>query len=120
MLILAVTAACDSQIPDEANMPVTRIPAQVCSQATDGIKKLSESGGFTSAGSAEGTIDGEVWLKMSEPQRDQLLQLLAVSGACTAAEPPTEVTATVRDETGRVLSQRVIETSADLSRLNNE
>jgi len=119
LLVVAGTTACGDPLPEEPKA-AARLPAQLCSQAAAGIKKLSETGGFTYSGSGNGTLDGETWLKMNEPQRDQLLQLLAVDSACNAPEPVAEATGLVRDETGRVLSQRVVETSADFSHLADE
>ncbi len=97
-----------------------RLPAQICKQAAEGIKKLNESGGFDYSGGGEGTLEQAAWLQMAEAQRDQLTRLLAYDAACTAKVPPTEATATIRNESGRVLTQRVVETSADLSKILEE
>ena len=121
MVLLAGSAACDNQLgADEMKVPATRLPAELCKQAADGITKLNETGGFHYAGAGEGTLEEQAWLQMREPQRDQLLNLLAVDAACTAEQPVNEATARVRNEGGRVLSERVIQTSADLSSLSHE
>jgi hypothetical protein len=121
ILLLLALAACDSQYAaEEPKAPVARLPAEVCKQASEGLSALKESGGFTYAGAGEGALEEQAWLQMSEPQRDQLLQLLAYDAACTAKEPPADATATIRNETGRILSQRVVETSADLSKVLGE
>lgn len=121
LLLVAALAACDNQFgADEVKMPPARLPDQLCKQASEGIKTLNESGGFQYAGAGEGTLEEQAWLQMTEPQRDQILNLLAVDAACTSEEPVAEVTARVRSEGGRTLSERLIQTSADLSSLDKE
>ena len=121
ILLVAGSAACDNKFgADEVKMPPARLPDQLCKQASDGIKKLNESGGFHYAGAGEGTLEEQAWLQMSEPQREQLLNLLAVDAACTSEQPVAEATARVRNEGGRTLSERVIQTSADLSSIGGE
>ena len=121
LLLLASVAACDTQFTaEEPKLAVTRLPEQVCNQARDGLEKLKESGGLTYNGQGEATLDEEAWMRLDERSRDQLVQLVAYDAACKAASPPGEQSATVRNEAGRVLSQRVVETSADLSGLVQE
>jgi hypothetical protein len=117
---LAALGACNLMDEAEQKAPVVPLPKQVCTQAREAIDKLSESGGFVYAGNGEGTIEEAAWLQLDPPSREQLEQVLAYDAACSAKEPPAEQTATIRNEGGRVLSQRVIETSADLSRLDDE
>ena len=120
LLLSLGAAACNSQFAEEPKAAPVRLPAQICKQAADGIKKLNASGGFDYRGAGEGTLEEQAWLQMDEPQRDALTKLLAYDAACTAKDPPAEATATVRNESGRVLSQRVVETTADLSKILDE
>jgi hypothetical protein len=114
-LLLASLAACGGQnAAEEPNLPVARLPAQTCNQAKSGLEKLKESGGLTYTGGGEATMDEEAWMRLDEGAREQLVQLVAYDTACKAAVPPAEQSATVRNEAGRVLSQRVVETSATL------
>jgi hypothetical protein len=117
LLLSLAAAACDSQFEEQPKSAPVRLPAQVCRQAADGIKKLNESGGFDYRGGGEGTLEEQAWLQMDERQRDSLMKLLAYDAACTAKDPPAEATATLRNETGRVLSQQVVETDADPSKM---
>ena len=120
-LLLASLGACDGQDQAaEPKLPVARLPAQTCNQARDGLEKLKESGGLTYTGQGEATLDEEAWMRLDEGAREQLVQLVAYDAACKAPVPPAEQSATVRNEAGRVLSQRVVETSADLSGLVSE
>ena len=121
LLLLALLAACDGQnAVEEPKLPVARLPAQTCNQAQAGLEKLKESGGLTYNGQGEATLDEESWMRLDERAREQLVELVAYDAACKAAVPPAEQSATVRNEAGRVLSQRVVETSADLSGLIKE
>ena len=121
LLLLATLAACDGQhAAEEPKLPVARLPAQTCNQARDGLEKLKESGGLTYNGGGEATLEEEAWMRLDERAREQLVQLVAYDAACKAPVPPAEQSATVRNEAGRVLSQRVVETSADLSGLAQE
>jgi hypothetical protein len=114
-LLLSWLAACGSQnVAQEPNLPVARLPAQTCNQAKGGLEKLKESGGLTYTGQGEATLDEEAWMRLDEGAREQLVQLVAYDAACKAPVPPAEQSATVRNEAGRVLSQRVVETSATL------
>ena len=114
-LLLASLAACDGQnAAEEPKLPVARLPAQTCNQAQAGLEKLKESGGLTYTGQGEATLDEEAWMRLDERAREELVQLVAYDAACKAAVPPAEQSATVRNEAGRVLSQRVVETSATL------
>ncbi|MDP8913404.1 MAG: hypothetical protein M3N39_07490 [Pseudomonadota bacterium] len=121
LLLLASLGGCDGQYKaEEPKLPVARLPAQVCNQAQGGLEKLKESGGLTYNGQGEATLEEEAWMRLDEGAREQLVQLVAYDAACKAAVPPAEQSATVRNEAGRVLSQRVVETSADLSGLVQE
>jgi hypothetical protein len=117
---LAALGACNFLGEAEQKAPAAPLPKQVCTQAREAIDKLSEGGGFVYAGNGEGTIEEAAWLQLDPPSREQLEQVLAYDAACSAKEPSAEQTAIIRNEGGRVLSQRVIETSADLSRLDDE
>lgn len=121
LLMLASLAACEGQYSaEEPKLAVARLPEQVCNQAQGELEKLKESGGLTYTGQGEATLDEEAWMRLDERSRDQLVQLVAYDAACKAAVPPAEQSATVRNEAGRVLSQRVVETSANLSGLVQE
>jgi hypothetical protein len=121
LLLVASLGGCDGQnAAEEPKLPVARLPAQTCSQAQDGLEKLKESGGLTFNGQGEATLEEEAWMRLDERARDQLVQLVAYDAACKAAVPPAEQSATVRNEAGRVLSQRVVETSANLPGLVGE
>ena len=118
---LSSAAACDSKYgAEQPILPVARLPAQVCGQARDGLEKLRETGGFTYTGQGEASLDEESWLRLDERAREELVKLVAYDAACKAPTPPAEQDATVRNEVGRVLMQRVVETSADLSTLAQE
>ena len=119
---LIVLAGCDAltEAQQAEKGPAIRLPKQVCDQAREGLDKLTESGGFVYAGGGEATLEEAAWLRLDGGARDQLMQLLAYDAACTAKEPPYEWTARVRNEVGRILEERVVETSADPSRILEE
>ena len=92
------------------------LPAKVCNQAKEALEKLSGTGSFEYSAEGQATIEEAVWLPMSGGQRDALTQALAFHAACSAKEPPRETSVTVRNEGGRTLTQRVVETSVDIAR----
>ena len=115
VLLLASLGACDRQnAAEEPKLPVARLPAQTCNQAREGLEKLKDSGGLTYTGQGDATLDEETWMRLDERAREQLVELVAYDAACKAPVPPAEQSATVRNDAGRVLSQRVVETNATL------
>jgi hypothetical protein len=93
------------------------LPAQVCDQAKTGLEEISRSGSFEYSADGRATIEEAVWLPMSGEQRDALGQALAFHTACSSKEPPRETWITIKNESGRVLTRRVVETSVDISKL---
>ena len=116
-LLLIGTAACEPAPDPLANQPAAPLPAQICAEARQGLEALSGTGMFTFTDAGEATLDRETWLKMDTGQRDGLGQGLAFHAACKAKEPPREQQFTIRDETGTILAQQVVETKADLGSL---
>lgn len=100
--------------------PVARLPAQLCSQARDSLEKVSATGIFEYNQEGEATIEEAAWLPMSGGQRDALGQALAFHAACSAKEPTRERTVVIRNEGGRVLTRRVVETTIDITKMLEE
>ncbi len=119
---LLMLGGCDQLLAPEAEVkgPAARLPAQVCAQAQEALQKLTATAGFDQRAKGEATLEEAAWLQMTEAQRDQLAKVLAYDAACAAKEPPHEQVVTVKNETGRVMAQRTIETSADLSSILDE
>jgi hypothetical protein len=121
-LILSALAGCGQQPSSEANdsaglMP---LPEKVCNDARQGLEKIGKSGGLEYSDKGEATIGEDAWLRLPENAREQIAQLLAFHAACAAEQPPREQSVVIRSEFGRVLTQRVVETGADLSGLLEE
>ena len=93
-----------------------RPPEKLCSEAKKALDELSRTGGFEYSADGQATLDEASWLPMAGEQRDALAQALAFHTACSAKEPPREVSVTIRNEGGRTLTQRVVETSIDIGR----
>jgi hypothetical protein len=93
------------------------LPAQVCDQARKGLEEISRTGSFEYSADGHATIEEAVWLPMSGEQRDALGQALAFHAACSAKEPPRETWVTIKNEGGRVLTRRVVETTVDISKI---
>jgi hypothetical protein len=108
-------AACEEAPPTTG--PVARLPAQLCNQARDALEQVSGMGVFEYSKEGEATIEEAAWLPMGGNQRDALAQALAFHAACSAKEPSRERTIIIRNEGGRVLTQRVMETTIDISKL---
>jgi len=99
------------QPPPPAPAP---LPAQICDKAREELGKLAKTGTFEFV-AGEATIEEAVWLSMAPQQRDALVQGLGFHTACERG-PAAETSVIIKNEGGRVLSQRVVETSADLTR----
>lgn len=110
-----VLAGCQGEQP--APPAAARLPAQVCDQARDALQKLGATGSFEFAADGQATLEEAAWQPMGEPQRDALVQALAFHAACSAPEPPREQSVTVKNEGGRVLTQRVVETTVDVTKI---
>ncbi len=110
---LALTACEEAPKPTG---PVARLPAELCTQARESLEKISKAGIFEYNQEGEATIEEAAWLPMNGGQRDALGQALAFHAACSAKEPSPERTIIIRNEGGRVLTQRVVETTIDISR----
>ena len=113
LLVLGLVA-CD--VPAPPPKTATRLPREVCDQAARGIEKLKESGA-DQVKPGEVTMAEQAWLELPPGQRDQLAKLVGIDAACRADEPSLEQTIVVRNEYGRVMTERVITTSTDLSDL---
>jgi hypothetical protein len=107
--------ACEAEQPAPPAPPP--LPAKLCSQVREALDKLSGSGSFEYSADGQATIEEAVWLPMGGQQRDSVAQALAFHAACSAKEPPREQSITIKNEGGRVLTQRVVETSVDLGRV---
>jgi hypothetical protein len=108
-------SACGGDLGGEQDdlMQPTRIPEQVCGQATKGMEKLQQTGGFVLNAPGEATIDEQAWLRMDERQRNDFVRLIAYDAACKSPTPVTEQNTIVRSEYGRVLTERVQEIATD-------
>lgn len=112
---LALSACQQAEQP--APPAAARLPAQVCDQARQGLEEISRGGSFEFNSDGQATIEEAAWLPMGAGQRDALAQALAFHAACAAKEPPREQSITIKNEAGRVLTQRVVETSVDLTKI---
>ena len=116
-LLSLALASCDQQpIPGAEMAGALEMPAEVCSQASEELKKIGDSGGLTFGAAGEATVTEEIWLQLPQGDRDQLQKLLAFDAACKAKAPSRQQTVTIRNEWGRVMAQQSVETSADLSK----
>lgn len=111
----AALGACEQAAEPPA--PAMRLPEQVCKEAREGLAKLQSAGGFEYTDEGEATLGEAAWLPMSDSQKQGLAQALGIHAACMAKEPSRERTVVIRNEFGRALSTRVVETTADLSEI---
>ena len=111
---LALGACQEGQQP--APTATARLPAQICDQARQGLEEISRTGSFEFTADGQATLEEAVWLPMGGQQRDALTQALALHAACSAKEPPREQQVTIKNEGGRVLTQRVVETAVDITK----
>jgi hypothetical protein len=111
---------CDAQPDPNARRAAVKLPAKVCAQAREAVEKIVAQGGVEVDGKGGATVMEEAWIPMGADRRDQLVQLLGYDAACRAAEASLEQNVTIRNEYGRVMSNRVVETSVDLSTILQE
>jgi hypothetical protein len=112
--VLALTLAGCGEAEQPPPPIAARLPAQICDQSKEALDKLSGTGSFEYSADGQATIDEAVWLPMGGGQRDAIAQALAFHAACAAKEPPREVTVLIRNEGGRTLTERVVETAVDI------
>lgn len=113
-LTLLGLAAC--HVPAPPPKAASRLPQEVCEKAKLGMDKLKQ-GGLDQVKPGEVTMIEQAWLELPAERRDQLIQLIGIDAACRAEEPSFEQTVVVRSEFGRVMAQRIVTTSVDLSDL---
>ena len=113
-LLCLVLSAC-FEAPT-AQKKAMRMPDQVCKQVRDAIEKLGD-GAFQLTKPGEAVMPDQAWLELQPEARDQLAQLIGYDAACHASEPSLEHTVVIRSEVGRVITERTVETSPDLSTL---
>ncbi len=92
-----------------------KLPEEVCSKTREAVAKLTETGGAEVDGKGSATMMEETWLRLSESEREQTAQLLGYDAACRAGQPTLEQNVVIRSEYGRVMVERVVETSPDWS-----
>jgi hypothetical protein len=102
------------QPPPVAQPP---LPTQVCDDARNGLEEISRTGSFEYSADGQATLEEAIWLPMAPAQRDGLAQALAFHAACSAKVPPRETWVTIKNEGGRVLTRRVVETTVDISKI---
>ena len=112
-------AACQRQAP-EPEAPAAPLPAVVCDKTGQALEKLGKSGGFEYDSQGVATINEASWFALSATDRDNLGRLLAFHVACASKEPSNEQNITIRNEYGRVLTRRIVETNVDLSEFLKE
>jgi hypothetical protein len=113
-LALVLSACQEAEQP--APPAAAPLPAQVCNQAREALDKLSATGSFEYSADGQATLEEAAWLPMGGQHREALAQALAFHAACSAKEPPREQQITIRNEGGRVLTQRVVETAVDITK----
>ena len=110
LLALLLLASCDAPADKPVAKPfLTQLPAQLCAQASKSLASLDESGTFEHDGKGGAIIQEQAWMALAEEGQDQLARAIAVDAACTAKSAPSEFQIDVRGETGRSLTNRVVE-----------
>ena len=105
--------ACGSEPAPEPERPARRPPEQACEQARAELDRQSRGASFLFEESGEAMVEQARWLRLSEAQRDALIQPLATLAACRSPQPVREVEITIRSETGNLILQRRVRPSTD-------
>jgi hypothetical protein len=112
ILILLAASACEAPKVDQQHAAAP-LPPQICEQAREGLGALKDQAAVVHS-DGEATIDNMMWMQMGQDGRDQLVRLLAIDAACAAETPPREQEVTVRDETGRTITQQTVPVTFDI------
>jgi hypothetical protein len=107
---LLLLAGCDPE-PALPTGPATlgKLPAKLCAQAADGLAELGRGAMFEHDGKGDATMAETAWFALGPARQDELARTLAVDAACKEASAPREVRVSVRSETGRKLTSRIVE-----------
>ena len=116
---LSIAVSACSEAPPTPKTTV-RLPEEVCKQAREGLDKLAAGSGFEVVKAGEAVIAEQAWLDLPPDTRNQLAQLIGYDAACRASEASSEQTVVIRNEMGRVITERIVPTSADFSNLLKE
>ena len=114
-LLCLALVGCYEEPP--APKTTLRLPEEVCKQAREGLEKLAEGSQFELIKPGEAMMPDQAWLELAPEARNQLAQLIGYDAACRASEPSAEQTVIIRSEVGRLITERIVSTSADLSKL---
>lgn len=116
-------AGCDRQPAvdgSEAALSAAPIPAELCRQAGDGLRKLAADGALVYDGKGNATMEEQAWLQLPSATRDQLARLLGFQAACASKQPPTEQEVSIRNEYGRIMLRQTVQTRIDVSDILGE
>ena len=110
LLAAFLLAGCDPapEVPTKA-ATLGKLPAEICAKAAESLKELGNTAVFEHDGKGAATLSETVWLGMGPDAREQLARTLAVDAACKHQDAPREMQISIKSESGRTLSGRVVE-----------
>jgi hypothetical protein len=107
--ILLLLPACEAE-PQQRPAP-TALPKKICDDAQAAVDQATKSGALVLTSPVEAMIAQESWLPIPEAQRDGLTRAMGIVATCKGGAPKHEQEVVIRNETGMILTRRIIPTS---------
>ncbi len=116
--LFAALAAAGCDVPAAPQRQSTQaMPAELCAKVRTALDELSEKSAVQFDGKGGAAVPDLIWLELGAERRGQLATSIAYDASCRAGGPGREQEIIIRNETGRILSQRTISTGVDMSGL---
>jgi hypothetical protein len=115
--LLALPLAGCGEAPKPPEASSGPLPAQVCTEVGKALDSLRNQAGVEFDDKGAAMVEQAAWLAMAPEQRDSLVRALAFRAACSAGRQNDEQQVTIRNEEGMVVTQRIVSTRVDMTRL---
>jgi len=117
--MVIAAGACDVPAPPGApeRQAAKLLPAELCTKVRAALAELEEKASVAVDGKGGAVVPQLLWLELGAERRGQVGSSVAHDAACRSGGPGRDQEIIIRNEAGRVLSQRTISTGVDMSGL---
>lgn len=116
LFTLLAASGCDVPAPP-APQSAEAMPADLCAKVQAALEELAKKSALQLDGKGGAALPEMLWLELGAERRGQLANSIAHDAACRAGGPGREQQVVIRNESGRILSERTISTGVDMSGL---